>query len=102
MCVLKRNSPDPLEMVKWGVTNMVASTSMGFHVDLERLRAAHWAVCSYNPEDFSSLVFRLAQPDVTVLVFHTGKVVLTKGKTVEQVHEASAAMSTILAEFRVA
>lgn len=59
------------------------------------------ALRRYDPEAFPGLTYRMTTPyDVVILVFHSGKVVLTKGKTREQVHGAFERMYPVLERFK--
>ncbi|KAK3688201.1 Tbp1 transcription initiation factor [Podospora appendiculata] len=53
------------------VQNFVASCTLGFTVRLEGLVAAHHLFCYYEPELFPGVVFRMVNPRVVFLVFHS-------------------------------
>ncbi|CAM9823898.1 unnamed protein product, partial [Choristocarpus tenellus] len=81
--------------------NMVATTDVCFPLRLEGLVASsHSQYCSYEPELFPGLIYRLAQPKVCLLIFVSGKVVLTGGKSIRQLREAFKLMYPVLCEFR--
>jgi transcription initiation factor TFIID TATA-box-binding protein len=44
--------------------------------------------CRYDPELFPGLIFRLEDPKVVLLIFASGKIVLTGAKKREQIYEA--------------
>lgn len=67
--------------------NVVASSSIGAEVDLDELSNEMDPV-SYNPEDFPGLVYRMDDPDVSTLLFHSGKVVATGADEVDEAREA--------------
>lgn len=71
--------------------NVVASSSIGAEVDLDELSNEMNPV-SYNPEDFPGLVYRMDEPNVSTLLFHSGKVVATGA---DQVGEAREAIHTV-------
>ena len=47
----------------------------------------------YEPEQFPGLVYRMDDPDVVVLLFGSGKLVITGGKTTDDASEAAAAVT---------
>jgi Transcription factor TFIID (or TATA-binding protein, TBP) len=70
------------------IQNMVASCSVNFPIRLEGL-ATHFDVyVHYEPEVFPGLVFRMQKPKVVLLIFVTGKVVITGAKRIEDIYEA--------------
>lgn len=70
------------------VQNIVASADVGFAIRLESLSHKHAEFCQYEPEIFPGLIYRIYQPKVVVLIFVSGKIVLTGAKTREQIKEA--------------
>jgi transcription initiation factor TFIID TATA-box-binding protein len=44
--------------------------------------------CRYDPELFPGLIFRMSQPKVVLLIFASGKIVLTGAKQRSQIYEA--------------
>jgi len=71
------------------VQNIVASGRIADSLDLKALSLSmadeH---VTYKPEQFPGLVYRMKKPKVAILLFSTGKVVCTGGKSVEQAREA--------------
>mmetsp|Transcript_31856 Transcript_31856/g.71578 ORF Transcript_31856/g.71578 Transcript_31856/m.71578 type:complete len:217 (-) Transcript_31856:48-698(-) len=63
------------------VQNLVASCDVGFRVRLETIASVHHNYCTYEPEIFPGLVYRMLEIKVVVLVFHSGKLVLTGAKS---------------------
>eukprot|EP00911_Craspedida_sp_UC1_P002872 UC1_evm1s2103 len=72
------------------IHNVVGCVDVKFRINLERLYVEHREFgCSYEPETFPGLTYRMKTPfDIVILVFHSGKVVLTKGKTRNEVYQA--------------
>ena len=57
---------------------MVASASFDFEIALERLyNSEHQKFCRYEPEKFPGLTYYMSDPKICVLIFRTGKIVLT-------------------------
>ena len=69
------------------IENVVASAYVGGEVDLEAA-ADRLANIMYEPEQFPAAIYRMEEPKVVILIFHTGKLVITGAKREEQVHEA--------------
>nr|MDO8085647.1 TATA-box-binding protein [Candidatus Sigynarchaeum springense] len=65
---------------EWKVENIVATVAVGVpegkNVDLYQIARKH-PDCEYNPERFPGLVMRIASPKASVLVFSSGKMVVT-------------------------
>ncbi len=76
-------------VAKIEIQNMVASGRIADSLDLNALTLSmDDERATYKPERFPGLVYRMLKPKVAILLFSTGKVVCTGGKSVEQVREA--------------
>lgn len=64
------------------VQNIVASAQMDFKVNLE-MAALDCEGTEYEPEQFPGLVLRLAEPKTVMLIFMSGKMIITGAKTIE-------------------
>lgn len=82
------------------IQNVVASTDVKFPIRLEGLAFSHGMFCSYEPELFPGLIYRMVEPKVVLLVFVSGKVVLTGAKRREDVYSAFEKIYPVLGEFR--
>jgi transcription initiation factor TFIID TATA-box-binding protein len=64
----------------WKVENVVATVNLGFEqgekIDLNAI-ARKFVDSEYNPERFPGLVMRVTDPKATILIFSTGKMVIT-------------------------
>lgn len=65
----------------------MASTSLGTELDLPTI-ASSMEGSEYEPERFPGLIYRLKEPKTATLLFHSGKVVCTGAKSLEQVKMA--------------
>ena len=65
----------------------MASTSLGTELDLPTI-AISLEGSEYEPERFPGLIYRLKEPKTATLLFHSGKVVCTGAKSLEQVKMA--------------
>ena len=70
------------EIEKPVVQNIVATVELGCPINLQdvvhKVRNAE-----YNPKRFGALIIRITNPKTTALVFQSGKLVITGGKTVD-------------------
>lgn len=62
------------------VQNIVGSCDVGFNISLEQLSSEHVRMCQYEPEIFPGLIYRMAEPKIVLLIFVSGKIVLTGAK----------------------
>ncbi len=82
-------------MTRIRIENVVASTSLGDELDLQSIGLALDGA-EYNPEEFPGLIYRLKQPKTAILLFRSGKVVCTGGKSWNQVNEAVHTVSELI------
>ena len=61
----------------FAIVNVVGCCACGFLVRLESLAHFKPEFCSYEPELFPGLIYRMRKPKVVLLIFVSGKVVLT-------------------------
>jgi transcription initiation factor TFIID TATA-box-binding protein len=69
------------------VQNIVASASLGGKVHLEEA-ARQLPKSMYEPEQFPGLIHRMNEPKTVILLFASGKLVCTGGKTEADVYTA--------------
>ncbi|KAJ4845057.1 hypothetical protein Tsubulata_015498 [Turnera subulata] len=81
--VQKIGHPD-VKFINFKVQNIVASCDVQFPIRLERLATMHYKFCTYEPELFPGLVYRMTNPKVSLLIFVSGKVVITGAKKREE------------------
>lgn len=62
------------------VQNIVASAKMNVRVNLDLL-AMKYDNTEYEPEQFPGLVFRLEKPKTVMLIFRSGKIIITGART---------------------
>lgn len=84
------------------IQNIVGCADIQFSVRLEMLQNYHSNFCSYEPEIFPGLIYRMLNPKVVLLVFVSGKVVITGAKTREEIYEAFNNLYPILKGFKKA
>ncbi|CAH8535571.1 unnamed protein product [Heterobilharzia americana] len=59
------------------IQNMVGSCDVRFHIRLEGLVLSQGQFATYEPELFPGLIYRMTKPKIVLLVFVSGKIVLT-------------------------
>jgi transcription initiation factor TFIID TATA-box-binding protein len=78
------------------IQNIVASCDVGFTIRLEGLALAQFHSATYEPELFPGLVFRMRSPQLVLLIFVSGKVVITGAKNAEDIEGAFRLIRPIL------
>ena len=78
------------------IENVVASATVDQKIDLNDI-VKKFPDVEYNPEQFPGLVFRLQTPKTATLIFRTGKMVCTGGKSEEM---AIKAVRTVVQKLR--
>ncbi len=81
------------------IQNIVASANLNCCVDLEKA-ALTLENSMYEPEQFPGLIYRMSEPRVVLLIFSSGKMVITGAKREEEVSEAVENIQKILAQRR--
>ncbi len=79
------------------IQNIVSSINLGGQVHLE-VAARTVPRSMYEPEQFPGLIHRMLDPKVVILIFASGKLVCTGGKTAEDVYRAVNSLHVLLEE----
>ena len=79
------------------IQNIVASANLQGKIDLE-LAADIMDNVMYEPEQFAGLIYRMGDPKVVILIFASGKLVCTGGKSAEMVDIAVTKLNDLLEE----
>jgi len=79
------------------VQNMVASINLGGRVHLEQA-ARTLPKSMYEPEQFPGLIHRMLDPKTVILIFSSGKLVCTGGKTEKDVYRSVHNLHSMLEE----
>lgn len=82
------------------IQNMVGSCDVKFPIRLEGLVLTHSQFSSYEPELFPGLIYRMVKPRIVLLIFVSGKVVLTGAKVRQEIYEAFDNIHPILKNFK--
>jgi transcription initiation factor TFIID TATA-box-binding protein len=90
----------PAKFSEFKIQNIVGSCDVGFPIRLEGLAYAHSHFSSYEPELFPGLIYRMLEPKIVLLIFVSGKIVLTGAKMREDIVAAFNNIYPILLDFR--
>jgi transcription initiation factor TFIID TATA-box-binding protein len=69
------------------IENIVASATLGIRIPLEKI-VEYVSGTEYEPEQFPGLVYRIENPKVAMLIFSSGKIVCTGGRSIIDVRKA--------------
>lgn len=89
----------PAKFTEFKIQNIVASCDVKFPIRLEGLAFEHCNFASYEPELFPGLIYRMASPKVVLLIFVSGKLVITGAKNREQTYGAFENIYPVLQKF---
>jgi len=84
--------PTPIENIR--IENIVATVDLEKTVDLEEISARLRAI--YEPEQFPGATLHLEEPKATILIFSSGKCVITGTKSETSLKQAVKKLSQIL------
>ncbi|KAK9324203.1 hypothetical protein V1517DRAFT_317941 [Lipomyces orientalis] len=88
------------KFMEFKIQNIVGSCDVRFPIRLEGLAFAHGHFSSYEPELFPGLIYRMVKPKIVLLIFVSGKIVLTGAKVREEIYAAFEAIYPVLSEYR--
>ena len=89
-----------VQMQDFKIQNIVGSCDVGFPISLEQLSSAHDKFSTYEPELFPGLIYRMQTPKIVLLIFASGKIVLTGAKNKEDIKNAFDNIYPVLKKFR--
>ena len=76
-------------VLEYKVQNIVTSADLGTPINLNKIAVGfNLDRIEYEPEQFPGLVYRLEEPKVVVLLFGSGKLIITGGKVPEDEKKA--------------
>ena len=90
----------PAQFKEFKIQNMVGSCDVKFPIRLEGLAWSHGHFAQYEPELFPGLIYRMQLPKIVLLIFVSGKIVLTGARSAEALSLAFTKMWPKLLEFR--
>jgi len=80
------------------IQNIVSSANLYGKIDIETAADVMDNVM-YEPEQFPGAIYRMTEPKVVMLLFASGKLVITGAKREEQVHEAVEKIRALLIDY---
>ena len=87
-------------MQDFKVQNIVGSCDVGFPISLESLSSTHESFSTYEPELFPGLIYRMQIPKIVLLIFASGKIVLTGAKNKQDIFTAFDNIFPVLKKFK--
>ena len=91
----------PVSLTLFTIRNIVGTINIGFQINLEQFYDSKGANCIYEQEFFPGLKFRpIKKESKTVLVFISGKIVITGCKKEEEIPDMAYYMKRILLKFK--
>uniref|UniRef100_A0A915CUP2 TATA-box-binding protein n=1 Tax=Ditylenchus dipsaci TaxID=166011 RepID=A0A915CUP2_9BILA len=89
-----------VKFMDFKLQNIVGSVDVKFAIQLEGLFITHNQFCTYEPELFPGLVYRMVVPRVVLLIFVSGKIVITGAKTRDDIDKAFGQIYPIVKGFK--
>ncbi len=104
-----------VEFKDFKVQNIVGSCDVKFQISLSKLNMklgrypssstsgnnkTKKYICHYEPEIFPGLIYHMLEPEIVLLIFVSGKIVLTGAKQREQIYEAFRKIYPLLLQFK--
>ena len=84
--------------VEFKIQNIIGTTDVGFPIRLEGVVLKHAKFASYEPELFPGLIYRMLEPKTVLLIFVSGKVVITGARSEESLAKAMEKVSEATSE----
>ncbi|KAK4529212.1 hypothetical protein CCYA_CCYA01G0069 [Cyanidiococcus yangmingshanensis] len=100
--IVRKLGYEDVKFADFGLHNLVASADVRFPIRLEALAHAHSNYAHYEPELFPGLVYRMLEPKLALLIFVSGKVVITGAKSRDDLNDAFQKLYPVLCQFRKA
>jgi transcription initiation factor TFIID TATA-box-binding protein len=87
--LLRELKIDIVDNPTYSIQNIVTSADLGSRINLNKIAMSfNLDKIEYEPEQFPGLVYRLDDPKVVVLLFGSGKLIITGGKVPEDAERA--------------
>ncbi|TYZ62500.1 hypothetical protein PybrP1_008710 [[Pythium] brassicae (nom. inval.)] len=90
----------PARFTEFKVRNVMGTCDIRFPIRLEGLLNDHARFCSYEPELFPGLIYKLVEPKLTLLIFVSGKIVLCGARDSSHLSQAIDKMYPVLLQYR--
>merc|ERR1711904_646523 len=82
------------------IQNVVGVADVHFPIRLEALQVQHQQFCQYEPEVFPGAIYKLMQPKVVMLIFVSGRIVITGARKKYDTKKAFDFIYPVLKNFR--
>ncbi|XP_037938012.1 TATA-box-binding protein-like isoform X2 [Teleopsis dalmanni] len=82
------------------IQNIVGSFNVKFEVELNALCAGNHPFACYEPEIFPGLIYRMVKPRIVLLIFTSGKVIITGAREEAQIKLAFNLIYPIILKYR--
>ena len=104
-----------VEFKEFKVQNIVGSCDVKFQISLSKLNIQLGKfnsnsdkgnnknkkyICHYEPEIFPGLIYHMLEPEIVLLIFVSGKIVLTGAKEREEIYDAFKKIYPVLYKFK--
>nr|AED87005.1 tata box binding protein [Stylonychia lemnae] len=97
---IKKVGFEDVNMQDFKIQNIVGSCDVRFPISLESLSQEHDKFSQYEPEIFPGLIYRMANPKIVLLIFASGKIVLTGAKNKNDITLAFNNIYPVLQKFK--
>jgi len=100
--LLKYANIADLDYPKINITNIVATFDLGTSLNLEEITVTLASEdITYEPEQFPGLIYRLERVGTTILIFQSGKCIITGVKNVETIRQSIQKIHQIFAQYKL-
>ena len=98
----------PVSFKDFKIQNIVGSVDSKFKIALFKLyiylikhiNCNDKSFVSYEPEHFPGLIYRMIEPNIVILIFYSGKLVLTGAKTKDDIYNGFRKIYPLLVKFK--
>ena len=99
----------PVVFKEFKIQNIVGSADATFKISLMKLyihliKKTNYkgkSFVAYEPEQFPGLIYRMIEPNIVLLIFVSGKLVLTGGKVREDIYQGFKKIYPLLSKFKI-
>ncbi|KAH7645738.1 tata-box binding protein [Dermatophagoides farinae] len=82
------------------VQNIVSTVDMKFPIRLDKLAIYHGQFCTYDPDFFPALIYRMVRPRTVLLIFVSGKLIITGARSRTEMMETMEHIGPVLCSYR--
>lgn len=87
--ILQKNGIKILNEPEILINNIVATTNSKRRINLDQISMKFKNTVYYMPEDFPGLFYRMQEPKITIMLFESGKIVITGARSEAQIPVAA-------------